>query len=382
MSKAEKGWKGLHPLIRLEIVLLGVGLGLTVVLAALGSPVLILGFFLSIFAFVLPTILVFFGFPVLIHELGHYFAARRLGLKVVGFSVLSIQLMRDAPETSNSDEFFGFVQVKTMLTQDRPEVWQSFLIAGPLAGLAAAVVETSLWWLNPVSLGPLFGLQALIGFVLTLSTLFEKTSSLNGDGEKMRDVQRADSQVFARTALTRLFPVFEGQSAAACDPEDVRRALTVRDPYLLMLARSIAASRATLLQESDALSMCRSYLDACEAAQNSKTKRTDPNVVRLLRQDAILELAFTQVYFEHDVQAAMTTMEKLDYVEWIGWSTMMRTHVAVAWAEGDIRLAHARIEAARAYHNRQRLAHPKVAWSVADAYLDLCANGLAPIKSI
>jgi len=128
-------------------------------------------FYLSAFALVLGVLIVF-------HELGHYLAARRLGVKVLRFSIgfgrplWSRRLGRDGTEWAIAafplggyvkmlDEREGPVSTEELSRSfNRQSVWRRMVIvaAGPLANFALAILlYWGLFWQGSLEIKPILG---------------------------------------------------------------------------------------------------------------------------------------------------------------------------------------------------------------------------------
>ncbi len=372
-SRPKPAWKNLHPLLKSWAGFVAAGALAGAVLAFAGAPPGVAGGLFGLLVAILPTILVFFGVPVAIHELGHYAVARRLGWEVAGFVVLGVPFIGGGKRNVEAGDPMGYVKVRTTLAQDRPEAWRRFIVAGSAMGLAGAAVETIALPRVPEAVVPLFGTHIAATLFINLASLWPSKPGpgMLSDGRALIDVGRADSQMFARTALVRLMPYLSGADLSEPDPEDVRRALCCAEPNRRALAASVAAGRAVLCRDPDALAILDAYERSAAAAIAEAKTDVDQRTFRMLHEDALLESAFVLVQRRRDVPGARAILDRLDQIDIAIKYTAFRVEAALARASGDEEAARAWIDAARVALARDRAARPELPWQRAEAFLAL-----------
>lgn len=320
--------------------------------------------------FVMGAFYLLLGLTVATHELGHYLAARWLGLRVIEVNVVGLELFRKKFQMPPASRL-GYVRVESTLEQDRPEVWVGFFAAGPLLGLIVTAIEGALWWISPPAIAPFFGSQVIFGLFLNLNSLFGRGKTTLADGEGIRDVRRPDSQTFAQLALHRMVGFFKGDDPRGFASEDIRRALLVRDLRQRVYATSIWSARAVLDSSADAEVACLAYYEAGKKAESAGGAYAGSDELQFFRQDSTLELAFVLAHALGDAPRAARVMDELNSLNLLCRATALRTEAALAEAMGNRALASEWHREAWSHLAQERVRKPEIPWDSAERFLRL-----------
>jgi hypothetical protein len=360
-------WLGIPSLVRVQIGFTIAGALLAAFMGSSPDGERLAPYGFLLLASMFPAVLLFIGLPVFAHEAGHALAAWLLGIRVRGFNLLGTEFLPGAAPVQRKEEFLGLVRVETTLPQDRPSFWITFLLAGPVAGLLFAALEIVAATRLGV-MGNLLLLQALYGVGLSLSTLWPwfsaKDSSVKTDGQKIRDVCRPDSQVFATTSLRRIAQRITEGALDGIDPEDVRRALKMRNPRLLVYANSLNVTWTLYADPERATGAARAYVEACEKA---RALQSDWKDLEGIWQDAVLECAYCELVNEDDLDAAERLLAKLTQIDTACWYTARRVDAALYLRRGETEkalqaLAHATAMLERSGHDNKPLERRLLEW--------------------
>jgi len=142
VAKAER--QPLKGLLKTQLGFMGAGILLALMISTGPEGIAVAPYGFLVLALALPTILLFVGLPVAVHEAGHALVAWALGVRVVGFDVLGFEILRRERRELTQSAPIGYVRAETTIAQDRRSVWIPITLAGPLLGAFVATLEIAL----------------------------------------------------------------------------------------------------------------------------------------------------------------------------------------------------------------------------------------------
>ncbi len=334
-----------------------------------------------LFAGVAAPFPVFFGamfVSTFVHEMGHVVAARAYGLRILQVRIYNVRWVREGEGDAKSTGGGGVSAEKT-LAVDRP--WPATIIslAGPaaelalLSGSALAARHVPL----PAS-APLWSLAFWSGRGLYVSLVPSASGSRDSDIKHVLDHWSPEPQNFAHHSLRRVWPVLSGTDPSTVDPEDVRRALTLKNPKWHPYAAQIAAYHALAMRSPAAPERGRQYIERCREALVIGGTDEEKASFKGLIQDALLGTAFAEALVG-DADVAVSLESELTFLNRDNWHTARRLDAALAWRRGDPGYGE-KIKTARAKLEDDKAARPSPTWDTAERFLGLVGEGTSAFE--